>query len=104
MLTSAAAATLRQLSETERGERSRRAAAGALVLAAVERALSGAADDFGLRRAHHEVEGLQRCAEKSVLLRMLILVEDGTQEERLARPLVAYACELERTRRLPEAE
>ena len=99
------AATFRQISETERGERSRRAAAGALVLAAVERARSGEADEFGRRRAAREVEALERCAEKSILQRLLMLVEGGAAPHaRMVKPLVSYACELERTRRLPEAD
>jgi len=104
MQTSTAADSFRQISERERGERSRRAAAGALVLAAVERVLAGMRDDFGVRRARRELEGLQRSAERSVLLRLLMLVDDEAAEARLVRPLVAYACELERTRRLPEAD
>jgi hypothetical protein len=98
-----AAETFRDISESERGERARRAAAGALVLAAAERAVAGALDEFGLRRARREVEALERCAEKSILLRIVILLEDGAADHRLAKPLVGYACELERTKRLPEA-
>jgi hypothetical protein len=99
------AATFRQISETERGERSRRAAAGALVLAAVERAIAGTQDEFGVRRARREAEALERCAEKSILLRILIRLEDGEAvDARLSPALVSYACELERTRRLPEAD
>src|SRR5688500_16337884 len=99
------AATFRQISETERGERSRRAAAGALVLAAVERAIAGTQDEFGLRRARREAEALERCAEKSILLRILIRLEEGEAvDARLSPGLVSYACELERTRRLPEAD
>jgi len=99
-----AASTFRQISETERGERARRAAAGALVLACVERARAGQADEFSLRRARHEVQGLEKSPEASILDRLLLLAESGTPSEpRLARALVSYACELERTRRLPEA-
>jgi hypothetical protein len=98
---SAAADVLRQISETERGERSRRAAAGALVLAAVE----GAQDEFVLRRARREVEGLERSPEKSILTRVLVVLEETSDPRaRVAAPLVQYACELERTRRLPEAD
>lgn len=97
----AAADVLRQISETERGERSRRAAAGALVLAAVE----GAQDEFVLRRARREVEGLERSPEKSILTRVLVVLEETADPRaRVAAPLVQYACELERTRRLPEAD
>ena len=99
-----AADTFRHISETERGERSRRAAAGALVLSAVERALSGGVDEFSLKRAKRETEALERCAEKSGLLRVLMLLEDGASPDgRMVKPLVGYACEMERTRRLPEA-
>jgi hypothetical protein len=92
----------RQISETERGERARRAAAGALVLAAVERASAGGTDEFGVRRARREVEGLERSPEKSILTRVLVVLEESPG--RLAAPLVQYACELERTRRLAEAD
>ncbi len=101
---SAAAAALLQISETERGERGRRAAAGALVLAAVERASAGIADEFVLRRARREVEGLERSPEKSILTRVLAVLELHDPCARVAAPLVQYACELERTRRLPEAD
>jgi hypothetical protein len=104
MISSRAADTFRTISETERGERALRAAAGALVLAAAERALAGTPDEFGLRRARREVEGLEKSAEKSILLRILIVLEDAAAPDaRLAKPLVGYACEMERTRRLPEA-
>ena len=99
-----AAGTFRQISETERGERARRAAAGALVLACVERARAGELDEFSLRRARHEVQGLEKSPEASILGRLLLLTEAGVADEaRLAKALVGYACELERTRRLPEA-
>ena len=101
----AAADTFRQISESERGERASRAAAGALVLARVEAARAGTADEFSHRRARREVEGLSKSPERSILLRLLILLEDAPPSEpRLARALVSYACELERTRRLPEAD
>ncbi|HET7230308.1 MAG TPA: hypothetical protein VFJ16_09915, partial [Longimicrobium sp.] len=99
-----AASTFLQISETERGERARRAAAGALVLACVERASAGEPDEFSLRRARREVEGLEKSPERSILDRILLVIEAGElNEARLARPLVSYACEMERTRRLPEA-
>jgi hypothetical protein len=100
-----AAATFRQISETERGERARRAAAGALVLAAVEKARTGTLDEFSLRRARHEAEALEKSPEKSILLRLLMIAGAAEADEpRLASALVSYACELERTRRLPEAD
>ena len=54
---------LRHISETERGERARRAAAGALVLRVVELAVSEAPDEFTVRRAQAEVAGLEKSAE-----------------------------------------
>ena len=57
-----------RISETERGERARRAGAGALVLRAVERAAAGESDAFGVRRARHEVERLDRSAEEGARL------------------------------------
>ncbi|HEX8906965.1 MAG TPA: hypothetical protein VF771_19090, partial [Longimicrobiaceae bacterium] len=100
-----AASTFRQISETERGERARRAAAGALSLACVERARTGDLDEFSLRRARREAEALEKSPEKSILLRLLILAEAARLDEpRTAKALVSYACELERTRRLPEAD
>lgn len=100
-----AASTFRQISETERGERARRAAAGALALACVERARDGGADEFSLRRARREAEALEKSPEKSILLRLVLLAEaHEPNQPRLAAALVSYACELERTRRLPEAD
>ena len=105
MQASNAASTFRQISETERGERARRAAAGALAHACVERARAGELDEFGLRRARREAEALEKSPEKSILLRLLILAEAaGLDQPRVAKALVSYACELERTRRLPEAD
>jgi hypothetical protein len=95
-----AAAALMSISETERGERARRAAAGALVLRA---AAGGAADAFTLRRAEREVAALEKSAERTILSRLLRIVEEGSEGGRLSAALVSYACELERTRRLPEA-
>jgi len=100
----AAKDTLRHISETERGERARRAAAGALVLRVVELAVSGAADDFTLRRANAEVAGLGKSAEKTILLRALRVLEGGAAPGALSATLVSYACELETTHRLPEAD
>jgi hypothetical protein len=102
--TGSAASALREISETERGERARRAAAGALVLQAVGSLAGGAADEFTVRRARSELAALSSCAEKSILTRLLLCAEEGAGPERIARALVSYACELERTRRLPEAD
>jgi hypothetical protein len=96
----AATDTLRQISETERGERARRAAAGALVL----RAVAGTADEFTLRRAAGEVAALDKSAERTILMRILRVLEEDAPAGRLAAALVSYACELETTRRLPEAD
>ena len=100
----AAQDTLRHISETERGERARRAAAGALVLRGVELSVRGAPDEFTLRRATAEVERLEKSAEKSILLRALRVMEEGAAAGPLSAALVSYACELEKTRRLPEAD
>ncbi|HLM69076.1 MAG TPA: hypothetical protein VK358_16165, partial [Longimicrobium sp.] len=94
---------LRQISETERGARARRAAAGALVLRVVELAVTGARDEFTLLRARAEVAGLEKSAEKTILLRVLRVLEETSAAGRLSAALVSYACELEKTRRLPEA-
>ena len=100
----AARDTLLHISETERGERARRAAAGALVLRVVQLSLGGALDEFTLRRAHAEVARLEKSAEKSILLRAVRVLEDGGASAPLSAGLVSYACELEKTRRLPEAD
>lgn len=100
----AAQDTLRHISETERGERARRAAAGALVLRVVELSVRGAPDEFTLRRATAEVERLEKSAEKSILLRALRVMEEGAAAGQLSAALVSYACELEKTRRLAEAD
>lgn len=104
--TPTAAGALQQISESASGERGRRAAAGALALRAVERALEGGEGLAFLRvRAEAEAEGLPKGAERSLLRRLLSALEDaGTDAGRLADALVGYACELERTRRLPEAD
>lgn len=100
----AAKDTLRHISETERGERGRRAAAGALVLRAVEFAVRGAPDEFTLLRARAEVDRLEKSAEKTILLRALRVLEEAGAPGRLSAALVSYACELEKTRRLAEAD
>jgi tetratricopeptide (TPR) repeat protein len=103
----AAAGALQLISESSPGERGRRAAAGALVLRAVQHAVHGeAASGFVALRAGAEVSTLAKGAERAVLRRLLLLLEegDGVEAARLADPLVSYACELERTRRLPEAD
>ncbi|HEV2145992.1 MAG TPA: hypothetical protein VGR37_01100, partial [Longimicrobiaceae bacterium] len=103
----AAAGALQQISESSPGERGRRAAAGALVLRAVQHAVAGEeGSGFVALRAGDEVSALAKGAERAVLRRLLLLLEEegGVDAARLADPLVGYACELERTRRLPEAD
>jgi hypothetical protein len=105
MQASTAASTFRRISETEPGERAQRAAAGALVLACVERARAGGVDEFSHRRARAEAERLAKSPERSILLRLLMRVEADTPvDARVAKSLVSYACELERTHRLAEAD
>jgi len=101
----AAAATLQQIADTERGERAARASAGAQVMRAVALAAAGdAGAPFALRRAQVSVAGLARSAEASLLRRMVAVGQADASAEKLAAPLLAYACELERTHRLPEAD
>lgn len=103
----AAAVALQQISESSSGERGRRAAAGALVLRAVEQAVERREGfRFFAARAGGEVSGLEKGPERAVLRRILLLLDGAGEVEaaRLAGPLVGYACELERTRRLPEAD
>lgn len=103
----AAAGAFQQISDSSPGERGRRAAAGALVLRAVEQAVERRAGfGFLAARAGGEVSGLEKGPERAVLRRILLLLDadGGVETARLASPLVGYACELERTRRLPEAD
>lgn len=105
----AAAGTLQEISESTSGERARRAIAGALVLRATEQVLSGGPGaSFVMARAAAEVASLAGGVERSLLQRLLVLLEESDGEpaaEALACSLVVgYACELERTRRLPEAD
>lgn len=104
----AAANILQHISESTGGERARRAVAGALVLRAAEQRLNGApGGSFMAARAVREVAALAGGAERSILQRLLLLLEEcagAPVEDVLAGSLVDYACELERTRRLPEAD
>lgn len=61
--------------------------------------------DFTLRRAGAEADALPACAERSILKRALLVLstENGSGSERIVPVLLQYACELETTRRLPEA-
>lgn len=102
----AAATSLQDISASASGERRQRAAAVAVVLRAVECALDGE-DEGGFlrRRAEREVEGVQG-AERALLTRLLLLADatGGSASEWLRDALVELAYELERTRRLAEAE
>ena len=101
-----AVATFQQIAETSQGERGRRAAAGALVLHCVQRAHAGIEGWWFLHaRAHVELLALGDSAERSILHRICAVVEEGVRAPAcVAELLVIYACELERTRRLPEAD
>jgi hypothetical protein len=101
----AAAGAFQRIADSEQGERARRAAAGALVLRAVGMAAAGETGaPFALRRAHAEEDTLPRSAESSILRRLLAAADLGVDAGLLAPALVSYACELERTHRLPEAD
>jgi len=102
----AAAGAFQQISDTSPGERGRRAAAGALVLRAVEQAAERAEGlAFVLARARMETDALPSGAERAILRRLLAHLDGGDAEPgRLLDSLVSYACELEKTRRLPEAD
>jgi tetratricopeptide (TPR) repeat protein len=101
----AAATSLQDISDSASGERRQRAAAVAVVLRAVECALDGRdAEGFLRRRAEREVEGMQG-AERALLTRLLLLADSlPGAGEALGDALVDLAYELERTRRLAEAE
>jgi tetratricopeptide (TPR) repeat protein len=100
----AAAGAFQQIADAGKGERARRAAAGALVLRAVGMAAAGEPGSaFAVRRAHAEADALPRSAEASILRRLLATAELGADAPLLAPALVSYACELERTHRVPEA-
>jgi tetratricopeptide (TPR) repeat protein len=103
-----AAGAFQQISDTALGERRRRATTGAMVLRVVEGALDGqAGTEFLTIRAAAEVSALPRGAERSILRRLLELAEGSTEETcagTLSMLLVEYACEVERTQRLPEAD
>jgi tetratricopeptide (TPR) repeat protein len=102
----AAAASLQEISASTTGERRQRAAAVAVVLRAVECALCDRdADGFVRRRAEREVEGVPG-VERGLLARLLLLADSrpAVAGEPLSDALVDLAYELERTRRLEEAE
>lgn len=103
-----AADALQRISDGTAGGRSRRAATVALVLRAVEGLLAGADGvggsraEFLRRRAESEMEGMG-AAERAMLHRLLAVAAGGAPQD-LSELLVAYACELEAARRLPEAD
>lgn len=99
-----AAETLQRISETTDGERRRRAATVALVLRAVDARASGARSEFLERRAGAEVESIPAAEERAMLARLLLAPDAEGEGGRLTDLLVRYAGELERTRRLPEAD
>jgi tetratricopeptide (TPR) repeat protein len=100
-----AAEALREISESTAGERSARAAVVALVLRAVESLARGEGDVFLRLRAGAEAGALGDTGERSMLQRLLLVAEAaGGDSARLSHLLVGYACELERTRRFPEAD
>lgn len=87
-------------------EPDRRASARSLVLHAVS-GWSGTGDlsAFLLRRARREVDALEKGAERSILRRIVALLDqEGVTGTSVAACLVQLACELERSRKLPEAD
>lgn len=103
----AAAVELQRISERSDGARGQRAATVALVLRTLDSALDGQADvSFSLRRAADEVGRMESGAERTLLLRLLRLgsrLGDQATAPAVVDVLVDYACQLELTRRLPEA-
>jgi tetratricopeptide (TPR) repeat protein len=85
-------------------ERTRLAAADALVLRVVEnRSGEGCPDGFLFLRAAREVEGLEGARDRALLARLLACVSDAAPAEILVARLVEYAYALEVRRRLDEA-
>jgi tetratricopeptide (TPR) repeat protein len=96
---------LQPISETTANERERRREAGALVLRTVEQVFRHAEGwEFVAVRAEREVAALSSSAEKAMLGRLLRRLEEAAPAAGLADVLVAYAYELEKARRLPEAD
>lgn len=96
---------LQPISQTVSNERERREEAGALVLRAVEQVFTRAEGrEFVATRAEREVARLGSSAEKAILGRLLRRLEEQASAAALAEVLVAYAYELEKTKRLPEAD
>jgi hypothetical protein len=102
------AGTFHLIADTATGERRRRADVGALVLRVVESCLGRkAAYGFLSARADVEVAALPRGGERTIL-RLLLQLAAAPAAARtgaaLAALLVDYACELEATQRLQEAD
>ncbi|HUE96222.1 MAG TPA: hypothetical protein VMN39_06160, partial [Longimicrobiaceae bacterium] len=99
-----AAGVLQQISDSNPGERGRRASVVVLVLHAIERLGEDLeAGEFLLRRAEREIDGIASRTERSYLRRILVKVleEDGSG---IGSLLTEYAGALEEARRLPEAD
>jgi tetratricopeptide (TPR) repeat protein len=102
-----AAGALQEIADSTTGARRSRAAVVAMVLRVVEMELLGHAEaGFLRRRAEWEILELPAGAERVHLGRILGLGAELREEGsgRLAKALVDYGCELELTRRLPEAD
>jgi tetratricopeptide (TPR) repeat protein len=103
-----AAGALQEIADSTTGARRSRAAAVAMVLRVVELELLGGADvHFPRRRAEWEILEAPAGAERVHLQRILALgaeLRDGGSAWGLGEALVEYGCELEVTRRLPEAD
>lgn len=99
-----AAGALHRISETNPGERGRRASVVALVLQAIERVGEDVeSSEFMLRRAEAEIDRVESRVERSYLRRILVKVlEDETAG--VSSLLAEYAAALEGARRLAEAE
>lgn len=99
-----AAGALQQVSETNPGERGRRASVVALVLKAIEKLEEDVeSGEFLLRRAELEIDAIASRTERSYLRRILVRVleEDGSG---IGSLLSEYAAALEEARRLAEAD
>lgn len=100
-----AATALQKIADASAGDRRERAITAALVLRAVERRLlDGHGCTFLAARAGVEVARLPRGGERSALRGMLKDVDGGDSTGVLVERLVDYACALESTKRMPEAE
>jgi hypothetical protein len=101
------AGTFHLIADAATGERRRRADVGALVLRVVESCLGRKpACGFLTARANVEVGGLPRGVERTILQRLLQLAAAPAADRpgAVAGLVVDYACELESTQRLEEAD